>query len=116
MNPYRHRHASEAASLSAADSSSRQGLRLPGTSAAQGFYPPAPFGYSSSAPVTPMPTSNPTWHQQEAYPLQSEMSRHRRVLHTHIFTSGTPVHRLMITEVDNHGTNEIVNRNFSSME
>ena len=57
-----------------------------------------------------MPTSNPTWHQQEAYPLQSEMSQHHRVLHTHIFKevityqTETPVRRLMVTEVDNHGT------------
>ena len=57
-----------------------------------------------------MPISNPTWHQQEAYPLQSEMSQHHRVLHTHIFKevityqTETPVRRLMVTEVDNHGT------------
>jgi hypothetical protein len=56
-----------------------------------------------------MPISNPTWHQ-EAYPLQSEMSQHHRVLHTHIFKevityqTETPVRRLMVTEVDNHGT------------
>jgi len=118
MNPYRHRHASEAASSSAADSSSRQGLRLPGTSTAQGYYPPAQFGYSSSAPAIPMPAANQNWHQQEAYPLQSEMSQHHRVLHTHVFKevttcqSGTPVRRLMITEVDNQGTERNRQREF----
>ena len=44
------------------------------------------------------------------HPLQSEMSQHHRVLHTHMFKevttyqSGTPVRRLMITEVDSQGT------------
>ena len=67
MNPYRHRHASEAASSSAADSPSRQGLRLPGTPATPSHYPPPPqFGYSSSAPAIPMPTANQNWHHQGA--------------------------------------------------
>ena len=110
MNPCRHRHASEAASSSAADSSTRQARRLPGTSTTPGSHQPPPFGYSSSAPAIPMPTASHNWHHQEAYPLQSEMSQHHRVLHTHIFKevttyqSGTPVRRLMITEVDNQGT------------
>ena len=107
-------HASEAASSSAADPSTRQALRVPGTSTTPGSHriSPPPFGYSSSAPAIPMPTASQNWHwhHQEAYPLQSEMSQHHRVLHTHIFKevtsyqSGTPVRRLMITEVDNQGT------------
>ena len=119
MNPFRHRPASEAASSSTADSSTREGLRLPGTSA-PGYHLPPPFGYLSSAPAISMPTASQNWHHQEAYPLQSEMSQHHRS--THIFKevttyqSGTPVRRLMITEVDNQGTERIVNRIFSSME
>ena len=67
MNPYRHRHASEAASSSAADSPSRQGLRLPGTPATPSHYPPPPqFGYSSSAPAIPVPTADQNWHHQGA--------------------------------------------------
>lgn len=68
MTTYRQRHASEAvASSAAAAASSSQGLRLPGTSSPYGSSPLNSYGYATSAPSVPMPTTHPTWHQPEHY-------------------------------------------------
>lgn len=110
MSPFRPRHASGAASSAAAASSSRQGLRLPGTSVSQGSNQAAHHCYSSSAPSVPMPNSNPSWQPPESYPLQSELAQNHQVLHTQVFKevlSGHGAHqvrRLMVTEIDNTGT------------
>ena len=67
------------------------------------------FGYTSDIPQAPMPSGS-QWHPQgEAYPLQPEIQKQNKVLHTHIFKkivsppgSNTP-DRLVVTEVDRHG-------------
>ena len=67
------------------------------------------FGYTSDIPQAPMPSGS-QWHPQgEAYPLQPEIQKQNKVLHTHIFKkivsppgSNTP-DRLVVTEVDLHG-------------
>ena len=123
MTTYRQRHASEAvASSAAAAASSSQGLRLPGTSSPYGSSPLNSYGYATSAPSVPMPTTHPTWHQPEYYPLQSQLSQNHRVLHAQIFKEvitgrgANQVRQLMATEIDNKGTERNRRPEFSSME
>ena len=56
-----------ASAAAAAAASSSQGLRLPGTSSPYGSSPLNSYGYATSAPSVPMPTTHPTWHQPEHY-------------------------------------------------
>ena len=67
------------------------------------------FGYTSDIPPVPMPSGSQWYPQGEAYPLQSEIQKQNKVLHTHIFKkivsppgSNTP-DRLVVTEVDRQG-------------
>ena len=43
------------------------------------------FGYTSDIPPVPMPSGSQWYPQGEAYPLQSEIQKQNKVLHTHIF-------------------------------
>ena len=109
MSAYRSRHPSGAASSSAAAASTRQGLRLPGSSSASGSHPETTYGYATSAPSPPMPNINPTWQQPEHYPIQEQLSQDHKVHHTQIFKEvisgqgANRVRRLMVTEIDRTG-------------
>ena len=72
----------------------------------------SPYGYTAPSQSVPLPV-DPS-HQaplqpavEEAYPLQTEIQRQNRTLHTHIFTEvrspQTGVRSLMVTEVDRYG-------------
>ena len=67
------------------------------------------FGYTSNIPPVPMPSGYQSQPHGEAYPLQSEIQKQNKVLHTHIFKKvvsppGSHVpDRLIVTEIDRLG-------------
>lgn len=77
------------------------------------------YGYSTTAPSAPTPSTDPTWHQTE---LQDRLSQNQRVLHTQVFKEVITGHganqarQLMVTEIDNTGRARNRRRNVPAME